>query len=103
MAIGDQAEHFIYSFNSKGIADSDNGILFKLFYNLWKKSQLKRTHNFAFCDEMPSSFYFHFALINSSSLLIMRYVVKQMAVKLSQRCPQRERKTALLLIHTQKI
>lgn len=32
MAIGDKAEPFIYSFNFKGIADSDNSILFQILF-----------------------------------------------------------------------
>lgn len=32
MDTGDKAEPFIYSFNFKGIADSDNNILFQIIF-----------------------------------------------------------------------
>lgn len=42
MATGDKAEPFIYSFNFKGIADSDKNIHFSnRLTTFWKKSQLK--------------------------------------------------------------
>lgn len=69
MAIGDKAEPFIYSFNFKGIADSDNSILFQIlfkrsFTTCRRNPKLNNTRSFAFCDETLPSFYFHFVLIN---------------------------------------
>lgn len=43
MATGDKAEPFIYSFNFKGITDSDKNIHFSNSLSTWgKKSQLKQ-------------------------------------------------------------